>query len=86
MELLARSNADPSLLCVETIPVVPCLEPSWAIVFPRVGGVAADIGCEWSHAATLLREARRPAIVNCTGLYAAVQEGFRVRLNGYCNP
>ena len=82
MELLARSNADPTLLSAETILVVPCLEPSWAIVFPRVGGVAADIGGELSHAAILLREARRPAVVNCSGLFAAVQEGSSIRLNG----
>ncbi len=82
LELLARSNADPTLLSGDTILVVPCLEPSWAIVFPRVGGVAAEIGGELSHAAILLREARRPAIVNCAGLFASVKEGDRIRLDG----
>ena len=70
------------LLGPDTILVVPALEPSWAVVFPRVGGVAAEIGGELSHASILLREARRPAIVNCAGLFAAVSTGDRLRLDG----
>jgi pyruvate,water dikinase len=66
----------------DAILVVPALEPSWAVVFPRVGGVAAEIGGELSHASILLREARRPAIVNCAGLFAAVSTGDLLRLDG----
>jgi pyruvate,water dikinase len=66
----------------DTILVVAALEPSWAVVFPRVGGVVAEIGGELSHASILLREARRPAIVNCTGIFRAVADGDRLRLDG----
>lgn len=66
----------------DAILVVPALEPSWAVVFPRVGGVVAEIGGELSHASILLREARRPAVVNCAGIYKAVSNGDRLRLDG----
>jgi phosphohistidine swiveling domain-containing protein len=66
----------------EVILVVPTLEPSWAVVFPRVGGVVAELGGELSHASILLREARRPAVVNCAGIFRAVRPGERLRLDG----
>ena len=66
----------------DAILVVPALEPSWAVVFPRVGGVVAEIGGELSHASILLREARRPAVVNCAGIWRAVSTGDRLRLDG----
>ena len=62
--------------------VVPALEPSWAVVFPRVGAVVAEIGGELSHAAILLREAAKPAIVNCQGIYGTISEGDTLRLDG----
>lgn len=72
----------PGDLGPDAILVVPSLEPSWAVVFPRVGGVVAEIGGELSHASILLREARRPAVVNCAGIYGAVSDGDRLRLDG----
>jgi rifampicin phosphotransferase len=66
----------------ESILVVGALEPSWAVVFPRVRGVVAEIGGELSHASILLREARKPAIVNCKDVLRAVSTGDRVRLDG----
>jgi pyruvate,water dikinase len=66
----------------QAILVVRALDPSWAVFFPRVAGVAAEIGGELSHASILLREARQPAIVNCAGVYQAVQTGDRIRLDG----
>lgn len=72
----------PEDLGPDAILVVPALEPSWAVVFPRVGGVVAEIGGELSHASILLREARRPAVVNCAGIWGAVATGDRLRLDG----
>jgi pyruvate,water dikinase len=66
----------------ESILVVPALEPSWAVVFPRVAGVVADTGGELSHASILLREARKPAVVNCVGIFRQVKTGDRLRLDG----
>lgn len=83
-DLLALLDAagDGGLLGPDAILVVPTLEPSWAVVFPRVGGVVADLGGELSHASILLREARRPAVVNCRGIFRAVRTGTRLRLDG----
>jgi pyruvate, water dikinase len=72
----------PQDLGPDAILVVPALEPSWAVVFPRVDGVVAEIGGELSHASILLREARRPAVVNCAGIWGAVSTGDRLRLDG----
>ena len=72
----------PGDLGPDVILVVPALEPSWAVVFPRVAGVVAEIGGELSHASILLREAGRPAIVNCAGIYRAISSGDRLRLDG----
>jgi phosphohistidine swiveling domain-containing protein len=72
----------PGDLGPDAILVVPALEPSWAVVFPRVAGVVAEIGGELSHASILLREAGRPAIVNCAGIYRAIAQGDRLRLDG----
>ena len=66
----------------DTVLVVPALEPSWAVVFGRVGAVVTDLGGELSHASILLREIGKPAIVNCAGAFAALSNGDRVRLEG----
>jgi pyruvate,water dikinase len=65
-----------------SILVVGALEPSWAVVFPRVRGVVAEIGGELSHASILLREAKKPAIVNAAGIFASVHDGDVLRLDG----
>jgi pyruvate,water dikinase len=82
LSLLAAAGRSPGLLGPDAILVVAALEPSWAVVFPRVGGVVAEIGGELSHASILLREARRPALVNCAGIFRAVATGDRLRLDG----
>lgn len=71
------TGIDPS-----SILVVAALEPSWAVIFPRVRGVVAEIGGELSHASILLREAKKPAIVNAAGIFAAVRDGDVLRLDG----
>ncbi len=70
------------LLDLNTVLVVPALEPSWAVVFGRVGAVVTELGGELSHASILLREAGKPALVNCEGVYDALEDGARVRLDG----
>jgi pyruvate,water dikinase len=82
MTLLAEVASAPHVLGSDTILVVPALEPSWAVLFPRVAGVVADVGGELSHASILLREAGKPALVNCTGIFRQVQSGDRLRLDG----
>jgi pyruvate,water dikinase len=76
---LLRNSAE---LDGQTVLVVPTLEPSWAVVFPRVGAVITEVGGELSHASILLREARKPAVINVHGIWQAVRDGDRVRLDG----
>jgi rifampicin phosphotransferase len=76
------ASGEPPLLGPDAILVVPALEPSWAVVFPRVLGVVAEIGGELSHASILLREAGRPAVVNCAGIFREVRTGDRLRVDG----
>jgi pyruvate,water dikinase len=80
--LLAALGTRKERLGPDKILVVPSLEPSWAVVFPRVGGVVAEVGGELSHASILLREAGRPAIVNCADVFRLVRTGDRLRLDG----
>jgi phosphohistidine swiveling domain-containing protein len=82
LTLLRQAGTHGDLLGPKTILVVPSLEPAWAVVFPRVAGVIAEIGGELSHASILLREARKPAVVNCAGIFRRVQTGDRLRLDG----
>jgi pyruvate,water dikinase len=79
---LVELLGDSAGLDAHTVLVVPSLEPSWAVVFPRIGGVIAEVGGELSHASILLREARKPAVVNVAGIWQAVRDGDRVRLDG----
>ncbi len=76
---LLRSGDD---LDGDTVLVTPTLEPSWAVVFPRIGGVVAEVGGELSHASILLREAGKPAVINVAGIWQAVRDGDRLRLDG----
>jgi rifampicin phosphotransferase len=80
--LAGGAPGEPPLLGPDAILVVPALEPSWAVVFPRVLGVVAEIGGELSHASILLREAGRPAVVNCAGIFREVRTGDRLRVDG----
>jgi pyruvate,water dikinase len=79
---LAAARADPGLLGPDAVLVAPQLEPAWAVLFPRVGAVVAAAGGELSHASILLREARKPALVNAAGVFRAVRAGDRLRLDG----
>ena len=81
LALLDAVAAGRARLGPDAILIVPALEPSWAVVFGRVGGVVAEIGGELSHASILLREARRPAVVNCAGVWDGVPDGATVRLD-----
>ncbi|MBV9852590.1 MAG: hypothetical protein JO250_23250 [Armatimonadetes bacterium] len=81
LALLDDVAAGRARLGPDAILVVPALEPSWAVVFGRVGGVVAEIGGELSHASILLREARRPAVVNCAGVWDGLPDGERLRLD-----
>lgn len=82
VSLLSEIRQRPETLAPDTILVVPSLEASWAVIFPRVAGVVSELGGELSHASILLREVRKPAIVSCAGICRRVHTGTRLRLDG----
>ena len=82
VELLERERqAGRALLDRNTILVAPALEPAWAVVFGRLGGVVTELGGELSHVAILLREAGLPALLDVPGATRRLREGDRVRLD-----
>lgn len=82
VELLERERqAGRALLDRSTILVAPALEPAWAVVFGRLGGVVTELGGELSHVAILLREAGLPALLDVPGATRRLREGDRVRLD-----
>jgi phosphohistidine swiveling domain-containing protein len=74
-EVLGLAAHEPEVL------VVPSLEPSWAVVFPRFVAVVSELGGELSHAAILLRESRRRAVVDCRGIFASARDGELVEVD-----
>ena len=72
---------DGRVLPESAILVAPCLEPSWAVLFPRFAGVVAELGGEMSHAAILLREAGISAVVNAAGVHRDVDDDRLLRLD-----
>lgn len=82
VELLEREReAGRPLLDRETILVAAALEPAWAVVFGRLGGVVTELGGELSHVAILLREAGVPALLDVRGATAQLSEGERIVLD-----
>lgn len=65
----------------DTVLVVAALEPSWALLFGRVGAVVSELGGELSHASILLREAGRTAVVDVAGATTRLRDGDRVRVS-----
>jgi YidC/Oxa1 family membrane protein insertase len=56
------------------------IHPSWAPMFPRVGGVVTEVGGWLSHAAILAREYNIPTIVGARGALDHIATGDEVRL------
>jgi hypothetical protein len=50
--------------------------------WPEARAVSDPLGGELSHASILLREAGKPAVVNCLGACRSLADGERVRLDG----
>src|SRR5262249_41766078 len=73
---------DAGRLSGRTVLVVGTLEPSGAVVFPRVGAGVAGGGGGVGHRAGFAREAGKPAVVNAAGILASVRDGDVVRLDG----
>ncbi|MBN2549574.1 MAG: hypothetical protein JXB15_10480 [Anaerolineales bacterium] len=58
------------------------LRPAWSQVFPRIAAVVIEEGGILSHGATLAREYGIPAVTNIPGVTRAVQDGWRILVDG----
>ncbi len=78
----ARVVADSSIELLQDgeILITRFIHPSWAPMFPRVGGVVTEVGGWLSHAAILAREYNIPTIVGVRGALDHIATGDEVRL------
>ncbi|ARV59694.1 pyruvate phosphate dikinase PEP/pyruvate-binding protein [Nostocales cyanobacterium HT-58-2] len=67
----------------DTILVVPYTDSGWAPLLVRAGGLIAEAGGRLSHGAIIAREYGIPAIMDVHGATWLLQDGQRVRIDGY---
>jgi len=80
---VVRHENELSQLQPGEILVAAITAPSWASAFSVVSGVVTDIGGMMSHAAIVCREYGMPAVVSTGFATARLQNGQRVRIDGY---
>jgi pyruvate,water dikinase len=56
--------------------------PSWVVVFTKIGGLVTDSGGQLSHPAVVAREFGIPAVVGTRDATQRIATGNRVRVNG----
>lgn len=78
-----RHENELSLLQPGEILVAAITAPSWASAFSVVSGVVTDIGGMMSHAAIVCREYGMPAVVSTGFATAQLENGQRIRIDGY---
>lgn len=76
-------TANTSLEHPDTILVVPYTDAGWAPLLLQAKGIIAEVGGQLSHGAIIAREYRIPAIMNVTQAMTLLQDGERVRIDGY---
>ena len=62
--------------------VCPLTNPTWAPVFPRIGGAVTDDGGITSHAAIVCREYGVPAVTGTDHATESIATGDRIRVDG----
>lgn len=67
----------------DTILVVPYTDSGWAPLLVRAGGLIAEAGGRLSHGAIIAREYGIPAIMDVKSATWILQDGQRVRMDGY---
>nr|MDQ3293539.1 PEP-utilizing enzyme [Actinomycetota bacterium] len=63
--------------------IVACrtTDPSWAAVFPVLGGIVVEVGSHTSHAAIVARELGLPCVVGIDRITERLRTGMLVRLD-----
>ncbi|NMG08505.1 glycerol-3-phosphate acyltransferase [Brasilonema sp. UFV-L1] len=67
----------------DIILVVPYTDSGWAPLLVRAGGLIAEAGGRLSHGAIIAREYGIPAIMDVKGATWLLQDGQKVRIDGY---
>ncbi|NMF66250.1 pyruvate phosphate dikinase PEP/pyruvate-binding protein [Brasilonema octagenarum UFV-E1] len=67
----------------DVILVVPYTDSGWAPLLVRAGGLIAEAGGRLSHGAIIAREYGIPAIMDVTDAMSLLQDGQKVRIDGY---
>ncbi|NMG19951.1 glycerol-3-phosphate acyltransferase [Brasilonema bromeliae] len=67
----------------DVILVVPYTDSGWAPLLVRAGGLIAEAGGRLSHGAIIAREYGIPAIMDVTNAMSLLQDGQKVRIDGY---
>lgn len=67
----------------DAILVVPYTDAGWIPLLLQAKAIIAEVGGQLSHGAIIAREYGIPAIMNLTHATTLLQEGERVRVNGY---
>ncbi|MGD1700709.1 glycerol-3-phosphate acyltransferase [Dapis sp. BLCC M229] len=63
--------------------VVPYTDAGWAPLLLKAKGIIAEVGGQLSHGAIIAREYGIPAVMNVSGAMTRLQDGQKVRLDGY---
>ncbi|GFZ94716.1 glycerol-3-phosphate acyltransferase [Okeania sp. KiyG1] len=63
--------------------VVPYTDAGWAPLLLKAKGIIAEVGGQLSHGAIIAREYGIPAIMNVSGAMTRLQDGQKVRVDGY---
>lgn len=62
--------------------VAPSTDPGWTPLFLKAGGLVVETGGYLSHGAIVAREFALPAVVNLPGIFAQLQDGERIEVDG----
>ncbi|NEO53822.1 MAG: PEP-utilizing protein [Okeania sp. SIO3B5] len=63
--------------------VVPYTDAGWAPLLLKAKGIIAEVGGQLSHGAIIAREYGIPAVMNVSGAMTRLQDGQKVRVDGY---
>lgn len=80
---ICRNLADGLTSQEKQILVVPYTDAGWAPLLLRAKAIISEVGGQLSHGAIIAREYGIPAVMNIPNVMSALQEGQRVRVDGY---
>ncbi|MEB3342897.1 glycerol-3-phosphate acyltransferase [Okeania sp.] len=63
--------------------VVPYTDAGWAPLLLKAKGIIAEVGGQLSHGAIIAREYGIPAVMNVSGAMTRLEDGQKVRVDGY---